>query len=100
MTVTIDDKHIVLSGSCRVDEAERLLAALLDNPALLVVIDSDKVHTALWQVLMAVRPAIRVERADRFFREHLLPLMVENGSTVQASGPMTLPARRQTTGRS
>lgn len=83
MTVTVDGKHIVLSGSCRVDEAERLLAALLADPALLVVIDSDKVHTALFQVMMAVRPAIRVERSDRFFREHLLPLMVENASVVQ-----------------
>lgn len=83
MTVTVEERCVVLTGSCPVDEAERLLAALLDDPSRTVVIDSNKVHTALWQVLMALLPAIRVERADRFFCEHLLPLMVEKGAVVQ-----------------
>lgn len=83
MTVKIEERQIMLSGSCTVDEAEPLLAALLDDPSRSVVIDSEKVHTALCQVLMALRPAIRVERADRFFCEHLLPLMVENGEVLQ-----------------
>lgn len=83
MTVMVEERQIILSGSCAVDQAERLLAALLDDPSRTVVINSDRVHTALWQVLMALRPVIRVERADRFFCEHLLPLMVENGAIVQ-----------------
>ena len=83
MTVKVEERHVILSGSCPVDEAERLLAALLDDPTLTVVINSDRVHTALWQVLMAFRPVMRVEHADRFFSEHLLPLMVESGAIVQ-----------------
>jgi len=78
MTIKVEARRVVLSGACMVDEAEPLLAALLDDPSRTVVIDSDRIHTALCQVLMAVRPAIRVERADAFFTEHLLPLMVEN----------------------
>jgi hypothetical protein len=77
MTVTVLEERIVLGGSCGVEEAETLLAALLDNPSRTVAIEADRLHTALWQVLMAIKPQIDAQPEDAFVSGYLLPLVLD-----------------------
>lgn len=75
MTVHVSKGLIVLSGHCGVEDAEALLAALLDNPASTVTIEAETLHTALWQVLLALRPAIEGGTRNSFASRHILPLI-------------------------
>ncbi|HEV7321815.1 MAG TPA: hypothetical protein VGO04_24690 [Ensifer sp.] len=75
MTVTVEEQEIRLTGRCGVDEAETLLSALSAAPHRRVVLDAERMHTALWQVLLAMRPTISGEAPDRFSADYILPLI-------------------------
>lgn len=75
MTVTVEEGEIRLTGRCGVDEAEALLSALSASPQSRVVLAAERIHTALWQVLVAMRPAIAGEAPDRFSADYILPLI-------------------------
>lgn len=75
MSVKVEGKRIVLAERCGVEEAETLLAALLEDRERTVVITAEAVHTALWQVLIALGPRIEGRPADEFVLRHVLPAM-------------------------
>lgn len=94
MTIDISADRIVLKGRCGVEEAEPLLTALLDDPARSVAIEAEKVHTALWQVLLATRPQIEGVFGDTFVARHILSMLRDqpktptDHATTPGSGPL------------
>ncbi|RDJ20854.1 hypothetical protein DWF00_28335 [Bosea caraganae] len=82
MTITVTDHEIRLTGRCGVDEAEALLAALSESPQNRVVLAAERIHTALWQVLVALRPSVLGEAPDRFSAEYILPLIARKDEPV------------------
>lgn len=59
MTLRIQDGAILLEGRCSAGDAEDLLAALRDLPGATVDIAGvAKLHMAVLQVLLALRPAV------------------------------------------
>ena len=91
MTVQVLDGLVVLAGTCGVEEAEPLLAALLDDKDRHVAIDTVHVHTALWQVLLALRPRIERTPDDRFVVRHILPVLLDG---VEPHADQTASRRR------
>lgn len=77
MTIMVQGTKILLQGSCGVEEAESLLAALLDDPTRVVAIEAGRLHTALWQVLMAIKPQVEAHGQDAFVSGYLLPLVLD-----------------------
>lgn len=78
MTLLIVENEIILSGRCGVEEAEPLLAALNEAPSRTVVLEADRLHTALWQVLLAFKPAIKGQPKDTFVIRHVMSLVLDN----------------------
>lgn len=77
MTVEIEGGFVRLTGRCGVEEAETLLRALDKLPQPEVVLAAERIHTALWQVLMAARPRLHGDPGDDFVAGFLLPQMLE-----------------------
>jgi hypothetical protein len=74
MSVALKDGRIVLAGACGVEQAETLVALIQDNPRSPVDLsEAGAVHTALWQVLMALAPPLSGEPRDPFIRDWILP---------------------------
>lgn len=66
---------ITLSGECPSSDAETLLAALLETPSASVDWrDCDSAHTAVLQVLMASRAALKGPPRGAFLGNHVAPL--------------------------
>jgi hypothetical protein len=85
MSVQVADDRIVLEGHCPVEDAEKLLLALHDDPARGVDLRSARrLHLAVVQVLIAARARIVAPPEDPFLRQHVLP------SFFAGSGPMLL----------
>jgi hypothetical protein len=77
MSVVLDGATIGLTGDCGVEEAELLLSLLLADPQRRVELSgAHRLHTALFQVLLCLRPALSGSPADPFFAKWLLPLLV------------------------
>jgi anti-anti-sigma regulatory factor len=78
MSVRRDGNVIVLEGACRVEDAEPLLGWLQADRGLTVdLTEAEHLHTAVLQVLMALRPALRGTAGDAFIREWLTPALSE-----------------------
>ncbi|MDO9440349.1 MAG: hypothetical protein Q7T73_05615 [Beijerinckiaceae bacterium] len=76
MSVVREGDTISLVGACGVEEAERLVSLLQDHPDAVVDLSaSGQVHTALWQALLALAPAISGEPGAAFARQWLAPLL-------------------------
>jgi hypothetical protein len=60
MTVSIAENGVVrLSGVCPIEDAETLFRLLADDPAAAVDwSDGARLHTAVVQVLMAIKPSL------------------------------------------
>ena len=70
MTVSIEQGAIFLKGRCPAEDAEALLVALQDDPAMTVdITETQRLHAAVLQVLLAVAPTLRGPPADPFLRE-------------------------------
>jgi hypothetical protein len=85
MTVEVSDDRIVLKGRCGVEEAEPLLAALAEAPDRLVVLEAERLHTALWQVLMALKPRLQGQPKDTFVLQYVLPLVIDKNPAEAAA---------------
>jgi len=76
MSVLLKDGSIVLTGDCGVEEAETLIGLIQGNPGALVDVgEAGAVHTALWQVLMALAPKVTGEPRDPFIRRWIAPAL-------------------------
>ena len=78
MTIIVTAQQIVLRDRCGVEEAEVLLAAIMEAPGRPVAIEADRVHTALWQVLIAFKPPIAGQPDDAFVMRYVMPLVLES----------------------
>ena len=87
MTVERADGRIILTGHCGVEEAETLLAMLLEDPSPTVSIETETLHTGLWQVLLAIRPPMDGRAGNKFVREHLLPRVLDRTALPVAPAP-------------
>ncbi|MBM6579569.1 hypothetical protein ILT44_05190 [Microvirga sp. BT689] len=78
MSARLDGNIIVLEGACRVEDAEPLLGWLQADRSLIVdLTDAEHLHTAVLQLLMAMRPALKGPARDDFIREWLTPALLE-----------------------
>lgn len=79
MTASFDGDAIRLSGDCAAEDAETLVSLLLANPQAVVELsDCGRMHTAVFQALLALRPRLAGEPADDFAREWLYPLLKDS----------------------
>ncbi len=84
MSIRLDGPVIRLEGECRVEEAEPLLALLQEDPGREVdLAAAGPLHTAVVQVLFALRPRIGAVPQDGFLTHWLLPLL----AAKPGSGP-------------
>lgn len=73
MSVTVQADAIVLSGRCPAEDAEALLSALQDQPGRPVdMAQVQRMHTAVLQLLLALRPPIQQPPPDPLLREMIL----------------------------
>jgi hypothetical protein len=86
MSVEMRAGKVVLQSRCGVEEAEKLLSLLVSHPDAAVVLEAETIHTALWQVLLAARPTVEGEPRQIFCAQHVMPLIVGNGSREQRRG--------------
>jgi hypothetical protein len=76
MSVRLDGAAIRLEGECRVEEAEPLLALLLEDRGREVDLGgAGPLHTAVVQVLLALGPRVRGVPEDGFITHWLLPVL-------------------------
>lgn len=72
MTVRVTEDAIGLVGRCLVEDAEALLTAIQQNPELPVDVSGlQRLHMAVAQVLMVLKPRIAGDPADTFLIEHV-----------------------------
>jgi len=76
MTIRLlPDGTIELAGHCIIDDAEKLHQHLMDDPKAAVdwrqCVD---VHTAIIQILLVARPAIKGPPTSDFLKSHIAPL--------------------------
>jgi hypothetical protein len=74
MTIEVEAGEIRLTGRCGAEEAETLLSLLLAGNDRVDLTGCEHLHTALLQLLIVARPAIRGEPAP-FIARWLLPLL-------------------------
>lgn len=80
MTLRLDEDILHLEGDCGSEEAEPLLALLLERPSRGIALGGARaLHTALVQVLLALRPRLVEMPADPFLRRWIAPVL-EDGS--------------------
>jgi hypothetical protein len=73
MSVRLGAQEIVLEARCGVEDVEALLGFLQAHPDLPVELGAaDAVHTALWQVLMMIKPRLVGKPAGKFAGDLLL----------------------------
>jgi hypothetical protein len=75
MTVRLgDDGVIMLEGTCPIEDAEALLRRLSDNPdADVNWAACEQAHTAVVQILLAVRPHLVGLPTNRFLNQWIAP---------------------------
>lgn len=73
MTMTVGRNVATLSGRCGAEDAEPLLLALQDDPLLVVDLSTaTRLHTAVVQILVALKPAVRGLRAHPVLQSFIL----------------------------
>lgn len=76
MSVRLEDGMIRLEGRCRIEEAETLLALLVEDDRRVVDLSRcGPMHSAVAQILLAVRPVLSGTPYDPFLCAHILPLL-------------------------
>jgi len=76
MSVRWDGELIRLEGRCRIEEAETLLALLLEDGGRRVDLSGcGAMHSAVVQILIAARPSLVGTPDDPFLCAHVLPLL-------------------------
>lgn len=81
MKVSRDGDVISLSGHCRVEDAETLVALLQPSKAVLVDLSAcDSVHAAVVQVLLAFGATVAGAPVEPFLRHRLLPALAQGAA--------------------
>lgn len=76
MSVAVEGDRIRLVGRCPAGDAEALLVALQDHPALAVdVAGAGKLHLAVLQVLLAAGRSVTGEPQHPFLAQHAANLL-------------------------
>ncbi|MBP0445363.1 hypothetical protein J8J14_11285 [Roseomonas sp. SSH11] len=76
MSVRLDGAVIRLEGECRVEDAEPLLSLLQEEAGRVVDLSAaGRLHAAVVQVLLALRPPLSGEPADSFAARWITPLL-------------------------
>lgn len=76
MSVRVDQGVVHLAGRCRVEDAEALLVALQEDPTRTVDLAAvQRMHLAVAQVLLALRPPVRGTPDSPFLAQHLVNLL-------------------------
>jgi hypothetical protein len=76
MSVRVAGDIIHIEGTGSVADAEPLLAALLDDPSRAVDLSgAARLHSAIIQLFLALRPRIIGAPADLFHNSHIVPLL-------------------------
>jgi hypothetical protein len=83
MSIEVAGGTVRIIGNATVEDAEPLLAALLDDPARTVDLDqATHLHSAVIQLLLAVRPTIAGAPAHPFFATWITPLLDHGPGTA------------------
>jgi hypothetical protein len=78
MSVEVVGDTILITGNATVADAEPLLVALQDDPARPIDLsNAAHVHSAVIQILLALRPRIIGNPAYPFFTTSILPRLIE-----------------------
>lgn len=81
------DGTVQLAGDCPLEEAERLLQALVSRPAAIVDWrQCTGAHSALIQVLVSAKPALRGPPASDVLRIFIEPALASEGRTTDPGG--------------
>ncbi|MFH5923011.1 hypothetical protein [Roseomonas xinghualingensis] len=76
MSVRLEGSVIRLEGECRAEDAEPLLSLLQEEAGRVVDLTSAvRLHTAVIQVLLALRPPLAGPAGDPFLARWLAPLL-------------------------
>lgn len=76
MSVSFGDNVIHLAGRCLAEDAEALLAVMLENPGAVVdVSGAQKLHLALVQILLAACPVVQGAASNTNLPRHLTDLL-------------------------
>jgi len=76
MSVHLEEGKIRIEGRCRIEEAETLLALLLEDSGRAVDLSTaGPLHAAVVQILLAAKPVISAAPDDPFLCAHVLPLL-------------------------
>jgi hypothetical protein len=76
MSITLDGHVVRLEGDCAVESAEALLTLLQGDLARAVdVTRAGHLHTAVVQVLLALRPALVGQAVDPFLKTWIVPAL-------------------------
>lgn len=71
----------ILEKNCDIDEAEPLLAYLLDNPKSKINLKKvQNIHTSVLQVLRCLKPKISAKPEDESIKQWLLPLIAADNN--------------------
>jgi hypothetical protein len=88
MSVRLEDDVIHLNGSCGIADVEPLLALLQSPPGRCVDLsDVGHLHAAVFQLLLAFRPALTGMVADQFLGTWVMPAIEGQGSALDPLGP-------------
>ena len=80
MTVRLATGTIFLQGECSAEDGATLLQHLELHPRASVDwTECDAIHTAVFQVLQALRPPLLGTPAGEFVATHLAPLLQDRG---------------------
>jgi hypothetical protein len=78
MSVGLEGNVVWLRGDCRADDAESVLTLLQADPNRSVdLAETSLLHTAVLQVLLALRPELTGPVGDPFIRRWLAPLLTQ-----------------------
>jgi len=87
MTIIMDNGVVRLQGQCGLEDVEALLAAVSTGTGNVDISEVDHLHAAIFQILLAFRPALLGSPRDTFVRTWLIPVL----SLRDASKPFDTP---------
>jgi anti-anti-sigma regulatory factor len=85
MSARLDGNIVALEGICRVEDAEPLLRWLQADPSRIIDLsETEHLHAAVLQVLMALRPRLSGTAKDAFLRDWITPALSDRSSVSMA----------------
>ncbi len=76
MSVKVEGQTIHIDGAASVGDAEPILAALLEDPSRVIDLGkATRLHSAVIQLLLALRPGTIGKPADSFYSSRIATLL-------------------------